>query len=94
MLLEAAVVPADPNWLSQFSLRKGMRDQGWYDLLDCEPLESQRQCWDYRVRGVRRLEFSVERKKDDYLSMMIEELPRPDDRNRLMVGRCRRRWCR
>jgi hypothetical protein len=40
------------------------------------------------MRGIRRLEVRVERRDDDYLTMMIEELPRADDPNGLMVGRC------
>jgi hypothetical protein len=42
---------------------------------------------DYRMRGIRCLEVRVERREDDYLTMMLEELPRPDAANDLMVGR-------
>jgi hypothetical protein len=42
--------------------------------------------WDYRFRHVRRLECRVERREQDYLTVMVEELPRADDP--LMVGRC------
>jgi hypothetical protein len=57
-------------------------------LNDVSPKDDATQFWDYRVKGIRRLEVRVERREEDYLTMMIEELPRPDDPNGLMIGRC------
>ncbi|MBB3394249.1 hypothetical protein [Rhizobium sp. BK060] len=87
-LMESAIVPASPRWLKDFSLRKGMKDFGSYQLLGRPLSDGHAEFWDYHVKMVRRLEVHVERRKDDYLSVMIEELPRPDDPDGLMIGRC------
>jgi hypothetical protein len=88
LLTEATLVPANPRWLRDFSLRKGMKDFAAYQLHNRPLSEGHLEYWDYHVRHLRRLEIHVQRRKDDYLSMLIEELPRPDDPNGLMVGRC------
>lgn len=88
LLTEATLVPANPRWLRDFSLSKGMKDFAAYELQDRSPSEGLGEYWDYHVRHLRRLEVHVQRRKDNYLSMLIEELPRPDDQNELMVGRC------
>ncbi|MDI6653684.1 hypothetical protein QMA67_12160 [Gluconobacter japonicus] len=88
LLTEATLVPANPRWLKDFSLRKGMKDFASYELLDRPLSQGQAEYWDYHVRHLRRLEVYVERRDDNYLTMMIEELPRDDDPNSLMVGRC------
>lgn len=88
LLTEATLVPANPRWLKNFSLRKGMKDFASYKLQDCSLSEGQAEYWDYHVRHLRRLEVHVERREDNYLTMMIEELPRDDDPNSLMIGRC------
>lgn len=87
-LSEATLVPANPRWLQDFSLRKGMKEFAAYELQSQPFFEGYGEYWDYNVRHLRRLEVQVQRRKDDYLSMLIEELPRPDDPNGLMVGRC------
>ncbi|GHE04180.1 hypothetical protein GCM10008024_30330 [Allgaiera indica] len=87
-LAEATLVPANPRWLPDFSLRKGMKEFAAYELRNLQISEGYGEHWDYHVRHLRRLEVHVQRRKEDYLSMTIEELPRPDDPNRLMVGRC------
>lgn len=87
-LWESAMVPASPSWLSNFSLRKGMKDFGSYQLLDRPISDGEAEYWDYHVKMVRRLEVCVERREENYLTMMIEELPRPDDSSGLMIGRC------
>lgn len=87
-LSEATLVPANPRWLEDFSLRRGMKDFAAYQLEDGPVSEAYGQYWDYRVRHLRRLEVHVQRREDNYLSMLIEELPRADDPNGLMVGRC------
>jgi hypothetical protein len=88
LLTEATLVPANPKWLADFSLRKGMGDFAMYELQDVSARDDARQYWDFRIRGIRRLEVRVERRDNDYLTMMMEELPRPDEANDLMVGRC------
>lgn len=88
LLTEATLVPANPRWLEDFSLRKGMKDSAVYHLLDRPASEGHAEYWDYHVKKVRRLEVHVERREDDYLTMMIEELPRPDDPSGLMIARC------
>lgn len=88
LLTEATLVPANPKWLPGFTLRKGMKEFAAYALSDVSPRDDQAQFWDYRVRGLRRLEVRAERREKNYLTMMIEELPRPDDPSGLMIGRC------
>lgn len=88
LLAEATLVPANPRWLEDFSLRKGMNDFAAYHLLNRPPSEGHAEYWDYHVKNVRRLEVRVERREDDYLTMIIEELPRPDDPSGLMIARC------
>ena len=88
LLSEATLVPANPRWLPGFTLRKGMKEFAAYQLLDRPPAEAPAEFWDYRVRHMRRLEVHVLRRREDYLSMMIEELPREDDPNGFMVARC------
>ena len=88
LLTEATLVPANPRWLKGFSLRTGMKDFACYELQDRPVSDGQAEYWDYHVRHLRRLEIHIVRREDDYLSMMIEELPRFDDPNGLMIGRC------
>ncbi|WP_353654264.1 hypothetical protein [Agrobacterium sp. Ap1] len=76
-LWESAMVPANPGWFSNFSLRKGMTEFASYQLLDRPISDGQAEYWDYHVKKVRRLEVRVERREDNYLTMMIEELPVP-----------------
>ncbi|WP_162930094.1 hypothetical protein [Pseudophaeobacter sp. EL27] len=82
------MVPANPRWLSDFSLRKNMKDCAVYQLLKRAPKEGVREYWEYNVKHLRRLEVHVQRRDENYLSMLIEELPREDDPNGLMIGRC------
>lgn len=85
---ESTLVPANPRWLQDFSLRRGMKQFAAYQLYDQPVTEGHREYWEYHVQHLRRLEIHVLRREDDYLSMLIEELPRPDDPNGLMVCRC------
>jgi hypothetical protein len=87
-LEEAAIVPADPSWMETLALFPGMKTFASYVLEDCDPKVDRAQCRDYRLRNIRRLEITAQRRGADYLTMMLEELPRADDRNGLMVGRC------
>lgn len=88
LLAEATLVPANPRWLPDFNLRRGMKEFAAYELNDRPPSEGQGEYWDYNVRHLRRLEIYVQRREENYLSVMIEELPRANDPNELMVGRC------
>ncbi len=88
LLQEAALVPADPTWLRTLGLFPGMKTFAEYVLQDCDPKADMAQYRDYHLREIRRLEVTARRREVDYLSMMLEELPRPDHRNGLMVGRC------
>jgi hypothetical protein len=65
-----------------------MKDFAAYHLLHRPPSEGHAEYWDYHVKNVRRLEVRVERREDEYLTMIIEELPRPDDPSGLMIARC------
>jgi hypothetical protein len=88
LLTEATLVPANPRWLGDLSLRRGMKEFAAYELHDRSPRESLSEYKDYRMRGIRRLEVYAARRNDGYLSMLVEELPRPDEENGLMVARC------
>jgi hypothetical protein len=87
-LEEAAIVPADPSWMQTLGLFPGMKDFAAYVLEDCDPKANLAQFRDFRLRDIRRLEVSAQRRTSNYLTMMLEELPRADDPNGLMVGRC------
>lgn len=88
VLLEAALTPADPKWLSTLALFPRTQTYAAYVLQDADPKTDPDQFIDYRLQGVRRLEVTAQRREADYLSMMLEELPRDDNDNGLMVGRC------
>lgn len=87
-LFESVLVPSDPTWLRDFHLRKGMKKFASYKLEDADPSASHQQYIEYHGHFLRRLEIRAERRNDDYLTMMIEELPRHDDPNEIMIGRC------
>ena len=87
-LEEAAIVPADPKWMKTLALFRGEKTFARYELLDRSPAEGLDEYREYRLGGLRRLEVTAERRETDYLSMMVEELPRADDPGGLMIGRC------
>lgn len=87
-LEEAAIVPANPSWMKTLSLFPGMKDPAVYVLEDCDPKTDMAQYRDFHLRAIRELKVSAQRREADYLTMMLEELPRADDPNGLMVGRC------
>ena len=88
LLQEAALVPANPHWMSTVALFPRTKEFAAYVLEDCDPRESPSQYWDFHVRDIRRLEVTAQRREADYLTMMIEELPRPDAETGLMVAKC------
>ena len=81
-------MPANPKWIPNFSLEIGNKDFAAYSLTDRPYAEAPTEFWDYHVRRLRKLEVHVKRRQHTYLSMMIEELPAPDDANGFMVARC------
>lgn len=87
-LLEAALVPADPRWMENLELHVRTNTYASYQLLPDNGVPGSLEYFDYHVSGVRRLEVQATRREEDYLSMMIEELPQEDDSSGLMIGRC------
>jgi hypothetical protein len=87
-LREAALVPANPKWMETLALFPNTKTFASYILEDCDPKAARARYIDYHLGGVRRLEVIAQRRKPEYLSMMIEELPRADESNHSMVGRC------
>lgn len=88
LLEEAAVAPANPAWLQTLALFPGESTYAQYVLEQCDVSANQQHFWDYNVLNIRRLEAVTTRRESDYLSMLIEELPKPDDKSRVMVARC------
>jgi hypothetical protein len=87
VLMEAVRVPPNPNWWRALAIRIGAREGGVYELDGTDRAVDDLQAfWDYRVRGVRRLETSAVRREHDMLAMMLEELQvgRGDE----LFGRC------
>jgi hypothetical protein len=88
-LMKAPLVPANPRWMATLALFPNTKTFAAYVLQDCDRKEDMEQYRDFHLRHIRRLEVTAERRrKDNYLSMMIEEIPRDDDPNGLMVGHC------
>lgn len=87
-LMEAVIIPGNFNWLEGFTLRKGMKSSAVYMLMDKSPKNDALEFWEYNVKGIRRLEIYVKKRANNYLTMMMEEIPKPDSRNGLMIGRC------
>jgi hypothetical protein len=87
-LEEAVIAPADPTWMQTLALFPGMKTFAAYVLEDCDLKTDLAQYRDYHLRHIRRLEVSAQRREANYLTMMLEELPRADDPNDIMVSRC------
>ena len=81
-LWERVVIPANPKWWRTLGLYAGETDGGVYELENALPGDITR-FWEYRVRGVRRLESSATKRSN--LSMMVEELTETADH---LLGRC------
>lgn len=88
LLTEATLVPANPRWLGDLSLHRGMKEFAAYLLQDVSSKSDPLGYLDYRMRRIRRLEVYAKRWNDGHLSMMLEELPSPDAENEIMIGRC------
>lgn len=88
LLTEAVIAPGRFDALMKFDMYHGQTEYGEYALQEGPlALEALQSYLDYHVGGIRRLEIRTERRKD-MLTMMIEELPEPDNAGGLMVGRC------
>lgn len=88
MLTEAVIAPGRFDALMKFDMYPGQREYGEYVLQnDAVNPKNPTPFIDFNVGGLRRLEVRAQR-RDDIVSMMIEELPAPDAPDGLMVGRC------
>lgn len=85
-LEEAAIAPANPAWMKTLALFPGESTYAEYALEEGDPKTDMDVYRDYKIRHIRRLEVRATRREANYLSMMIEELPRADESNGLMVG--------
>jgi hypothetical protein len=89
LLQEAIIRPINPNWWKNLKVYEGKKDGLALELLPpSTPKEGLESWWEYHVKGIRRLEMSVERRKSGNLSVMIEELTRPVGSHEEVVGLC------
>jgi hypothetical protein len=72
----------------KFNMYPGQREYGEYDLKDYVTPDDTSAYLGYMVDRLRRLEIRAERRESEYLSMIIEEVASPDERNGLMVWYC------
>lgn len=88
-LEEAIVLPANPNWWKNLTIHNGIKEGTGYLLEDCSPSkECAQQYWEYRFRGIRKLETIASRDNKGHLSMMLEEINVRDINNGFIIGRC------
>lgn len=88
-LVEEVLVPADPNWWKTLGIHRGEAKGSRYVIQEPKDPTSNLQAFlDYRVRGVRTLEVYAQRPKDEYLSMMVEELVDLRESSGFLLGRC------
>lgn len=88
-LVEEVLVPADPTWWRTLGIHRGEAKGSHYEIQAPEDPKSDLQSFlDYRVRSVRTLEVHAQRTKDDYLSMMVEELVDHRETSGFLLGRC------
>lgn len=87
--LEAIVMPANPNWWRHLQLRRNEVSGSQYLLQETAPTSGNTQeFWDYKVKGVRKLEVFVRRDGKGNLSMLIEEVKKENKRENFSVARC------
>lgn len=85
-LVETILSPANPRWWRKLSLHPRTGTGGTYRLdAPTNPQDDIDAYWEYHVKHLRRIETSATRRKDDYLSMMLEEIEESDD---MLFGRC------
>lgn len=88
-LYEEILVPANPNWWRNLSIRNRTKTGASYFLEDCKLLQKTAgQIWEYRIKHLRRLEVSARRDNNGYLSMMLEELNEADRNSDYIVCKC------
>ena len=75
-LLEfAMLVPPNPRWWANTNLLRGQVDGGCFILQDCPcTRENQTQFWEFKIKGLRKLEISAKRENNLNLKMTLEEL--------------------
>jgi hypothetical protein len=89
LLLEHEVRRVNPQWIKKLSLHRGNFDNGIYSLdnpLMYGNVIRKTALWENLVKRISRLEIAANRKEDNYLSMMMEELCKKN--KTLMVGKC------
>lgn len=88
-LFEEVLVPADPNWWRTLGIHRGEAKGSHYMIQNPKDPKSNLQAFlDYRIRGVRTLEVHAQRPRDEYLSMMVEELVDLRETSGFLLGRC------
>jgi hypothetical protein len=87
-LQKVTLATANPRWMETLALFPNTKTFAAYGLENCSVEENRQQAVDYSVHNIRKLEVVAQRRDSNYLSMMIEELPRQDDPNGLMVSHC------
>jgi hypothetical protein len=87
ILMETTLAPANPRWWRTLALRRGATTGGSYRLdPPTSPSDNLEAYWEYHAKGLTRLETIAQRKKEDHLTFMLEELQQV--RDGLLVGRC------
>lgn len=87
---EEILIPANPKWWDTLSIHSRCDAGSTYVLQEpTNPADDQNKYWDYHSprRRVRRLEVHA-RRKEQYLSMMVEEICDFRDTEGFVLGRC------
>jgi hypothetical protein len=88
-LSEEIVRQIDPNWWKRLSVYPGNWTGSAQVLQPPERVQDDfEKWWEFHVKGIRKLEMSVERDYKGNLSIMLEELVQPPGRAKQLVGRC------
>lgn len=89
-VLECMVMPPQYQWWKKLTIFKGTTKGSTYILLGNDS-KNVNDYYDFNRLNIRRLEVSVTRKADDYISMMIEELEENvnplDPSDKYVIGR-------
>lgn len=88
-LQEAVLMPANPRWWKRLNIHRGHGTGSQYVMESpVNPADDTEAFWEYHVRGVRCLEVHAQRRKHEYLSMMVEELVDRQETDGFVLGRC------
>lgn len=88
-LNEEVLIPANPNWWENLNIHRRNKEGASYILHPTEPKKnSHQEFWEYKIKGIRRLDVVAKRNNDDNLSMMIEELSDKETDSEITIGRC------